>query len=520
MKLLLTLTLLLIFSAFGGSSERIAYQGRLLQATGAPVVGPVDLTFKLYKNADVTVQCVQTISGVAISQGLFGVELTFPALCNGGKTFSEFLYDSATANDLVYLEVTDDTNVKTYNKQAMTATTYSYVSLKLAGSIDATQVADGSVDDSEYQHLDGVTSNIQTQLNAKQTSGSYQALDADLTDLADGSLTGSKVGTGISATNVTTGTLSSARLDTDLQDLADGSLTATKIANATISNTEFQYLNGVTSAIQTQLNAKQTSGSYQTLDADLTDLADGSLTGSKVGTGISATNITTGTLSSARLDTDLQDLADGSLTATKIANGTISNTEFQYLNGVTSAIQTQLSDKGVPAGAVMTFDLAVCPSGWSELTTARGRYLVGKPSGGTLAGTTGTILTNLENRAVGQHNHGASSGNQSANHTHSHNHASVTSGGDSGHGHTLASGDLISGGGSNTGLAYGNKVGSGTGNLIIGSPTTAHTHTVNLPSQVSGGVSANHSHAITINNSGSVVGTNAPYIQLLVCKKN
>ncbi|PJC48331.1 MAG: hypothetical protein CO035_04065, partial [Candidatus Omnitrophica bacterium CG_4_9_14_0_2_um_filter_42_8] len=34
-----------------------------------------------------------------------------------------------------------------------------------------------------------------------------QAYDADLTDLADGSLTGSKVGTGISATNVTTGTL-------------------------------------------------------------------------------------------------------------------------------------------------------------------------------------------------------------------------------------------------------------------------------------------------------------------------
>jgi len=41
------------------------------------------------------------------------------------------------------------------------------------------------------------------------------------------------------------------------------------------------------------------------LDADLQDLADGSLTGSKVGTGINASNITSGTLADARLETTL-----------------------------------------------------------------------------------------------------------------------------------------------------------------------------------------------------------------------
>ena len=49
---------------------------------------------------------------------------------------------------------------------------------------------------------------------------------------------------------------------------ASAAIDATKIANGTISNTEFQYLNGVTSAIQTQLNAKGTSsfsGSYNDL---------------------------------------------------------------------------------------------------------------------------------------------------------------------------------------------------------------------------------------------------------------
>tara|TARA_B100000886_G_scaffold116701_1_gene78490 strand:- start:5151 stop:6050 length:900 start_codon:yes stop_codon:yes gene_type:complete len=37
--------------------------------------------------------------------------------------------------------------------------------------IEATQVADGTVSNTEYQHLDGVTSDIQTQLNSISTSG-------------------------------------------------------------------------------------------------------------------------------------------------------------------------------------------------------------------------------------------------------------------------------------------------------------------------------------------------------------
>jgi hypothetical protein len=68
-----------------------------------------------------------------------------------------------------------------------------------------------------------------------------------------------------------------------------------------VSNTELQYLNGVTSAIQTQLNAKA-------------NLAGPTFTG-------------TVTLPS---DTSL---------------GDVSATEFGHLNGVTSSIQTQLDSK-------------------------------------------------------------------------------------------------------------------------------------------------------------------------------
>ena len=60
----------------------------------------------------------------------------------------------------------------------------------------------------------------------------------------------------------------------------------------------------------------------------------------------------------------------------------------------------------IPAGMVAPFNLSSCPPGWGELVGARGRVVVGLPSGGTLAGTVGTALSNLENRPVGQHNHG------------------------------------------------------------------------------------------------------------------
>jgi hypothetical protein len=59
----------------------------------------------------------------------------------------------------------------------------------------------------------------------------------------------------------------------------------------------------------------------------------------------------------------------------------------------------------MPAGAVLFFNLAACPNGWSELTAARGRYVVGVPAGGTLAATVGTALGNQENRPVGRHDH-------------------------------------------------------------------------------------------------------------------
>ena len=130
-----------------------------------------------------------------------------------------------------------------------------------------------------------------------------------------------------------------------------------------------------------------------------------------------------------------------------------------------------LGGASIPSKAVMFFNLASCPSGWTELVAARGRYIVGLPAGGTLAGTDGTALTNLEDRPVGRHNHGIT---------------------DPGHYHEYG--------------AYG--VPWYYSQQAV--PTTAG----------SGMKSTTNTTGITINNTGSVAGTNAPYIQLLTCQKN
>ena len=151
-----------------------------------------------------------------------------------------------------------------------------------------------------------------------------------------------------------------------------------------------------------------------------------------------------------------------------------STNQIRFCNG---SAPWQIISTPTPQGAVMFYNLSSCPTGWTELTAGRGRYVVGLPASGTLAGTAGTALSNLENRPVGQHNH------------------PVT---DPGHGHTQRGWQQVAG------SAYGwnvqTNVGPGYTDYAL---TTASTTT-----------------GFTINNTGNVAGTNAPYIQLLVCQKD
>uniref|UniRef100_A0A6M3MAT3 Uncharacterized protein n=1 Tax=viral metagenome TaxID=1070528 RepID=A0A6M3MAT3_9ZZZZ len=141
-------------------------------------------------------------------------------------------------------------------------------------------------------------------------------------------------------------------------DLA-GSIVASKIAPMTINRavvsdasgyispsavtaTEIGYVSGVSSAIQTQLNAKLTSslldGKMWVGDATNAPVArtiGGDIAISNTGVGA----ISTGVIVNADVN------GSAALDATKIANGTVSNAEYQYIGGLTSDAQTQLSAK-------------------------------------------------------------------------------------------------------------------------------------------------------------------------------
>jgi microcystin-dependent protein len=80
--------------------------------------------------------------------------------------------------------------------------------------------------------------------------------------------------------------------------------------------------------------------------------------------------------------------------------------EAANASGAVGALAQQL----VPAGAVMAFDLASCPSGWTELTQARGRVIVGAGPGLTRGTAVGANSLTLSTAQLPAHTHTGTTG--------------------------------------------------------------------------------------------------------------
>jgi len=245
---------------------------------------------------------------------------------HNGSSRAKVLTDSHTAT------ITN----KTINAPDNTITNIANANINASAAIDASKIANGVVSNAEFQYLDGVTSAIQTQINTKENSANkgvangYAPLDS-------------------------TAKISSTYLPSYVDDVLE------------YANLASFPVTGETGKIYVALNNNKTyrwSGSaYIEVSPSEVNSVNGYtgvvvLTKSDVGlsnvdnTSDATKNAATATLTNKTInapDNTITNIANTNISATanidasKIGTGIVSNTEFNYLDGVTSAIQTQLN---------------------------------------------------------------------------------------------------------------------------------------------------------------------------------
>ncbi len=216
----------------------MSYSGRLVDAGGAPLAGEVDLVFDFYSAPTLGTLLASKSAHATLAQGVFSVNLTFD------EAESLVIF---TAPGGVWIETKDTTNSRTYARQAFQAVPFAY---------RAETLAPGTA----------VTGNILAFDGAK-----WVPTAPGTATIADGDVTDQKIAAGVDAAKIGGGAVSNTEfsylnnVSSSIQTQLDGkaatshSHAASAIGGGTVDDTEFSYLNNVTGAIQTQLNAKQAS---------------------------------------------------------------------------------------------------------------------------------------------------------------------------------------------------------------------------------------------------------------------
>ena len=201
-----------------------------------------------------------------------------------------------------------------------------------------------------------------------------------------------------------------------------------------------------------------------------------------------------------------------------------------FLPLIMNAINPQVE---VPSGAVMFFNLSSCPSGWTEMTDARGRAIVGLPARGTLAGTAGSELSDLENR---EHTHDVAPLAFFTGPSGEHDHlvdppsSEISESGE--HRHYIdppmmqtfpnTTAQLMLGTAGPTASISLTHTHNFDMDIFFSDLAGTHTHSVDIPEFTSAS-SGSHVHAVSIPNTTSTTASTSdviPYIQLLVCEKD
>ena len=191
--------------------------------------------------------------------------------------------NGATLDDLISSNV--DGAISAINDTNLTAS-------RALASDASGKIVVSAVTDTELGHLDGVSSAIQTQLNAKQAT-----ITGAATTIDDADLTASRA------------------------LVSDGS---GKVAVSAVTATEIGYLDGVSSAIQTQLDAKSSTANAEALAAGIASagVADGAVTTAK----LAADAVTGAKIADDAINSE--HYTDGSIDAAHIASSAVTTAKI------------------------------------------------------------------------------------------------------------------------------------------------------------------------------------------------
>ena len=211
--------------------------------------------------------------------------------------------------------------------------------IKAAAAIDATKIADGSVTSTEFQYINSLSSNAQDQIDLKAP-------------LASPGLTGNPTAPTQSAGDNSTKLATTAYVDNS-QAARDQLSEMTDVTLASLADANYFIYDNAASVWKN----KAISGAFTSDKDGVTTLASG----------IDATKIADGTVTSTEfqyinsLTSNAQDQIDtkqatidssNRLNANLVGDGSVDDTEYGYLNGVTSGIQSQLATKASAGFAV------------------------------------------------------------------------------------------------------------------------------------------------------------------------
>jgi hypothetical protein len=376
-------------AAFAQVPGTLSYQGILVKTSppadaGKPVDDGLHFVRFLFYNVPVGGSPVYSSLGTGSGNSVTTYKGMFSFVIGSGSPGNDPI-PAGIFNEQLYVEVVAD-GVTLTPRIPLTTTPYTFRA-QTVNAVDATAINTGTIADAR--------------------------LSTHLQDLADGTLTGSKVGTGINAANITTGTLgvanggtgattaAAARTNLGLgslstlnavgsteitdgsvatTDLADNSVTTAKIVDGTIANADIN----ASAAIAVTKLAAGTNGQLLTTTGGVptwTTPAFGTVTSVATGTGLTGGPITTtGTVSIATGGVTTALLADNSVTSAKIVDATIATADLA--DGSVSTVK--LADNSVTSAKIVDGTIATADIADGAITAAK------LASGSTLTGSGAT----------------------------------------------------------------------------------------------------------------------------------